>query len=146
MMRTMLRMSMVGAFLLTGVVTSAWAFGPAGGSGIGMGSAGSRGVAMITGKVLCTNCSLDQMREAHPEMRQLYQLNHPKGQIVVHVHSVNGRDNWRAPQHDTLGLRSPAGIFQSLASMDNMMKEMEITSVLSKDGRNLDVYDVAVSG
>ncbi len=144
MIRTSI-VSTVGMLLLSGVVSSALAFGT-GGAGIGLGGMGSRGMSLITGKVLCTNCTLDQMRQSHPELRQLYQLNHSEGQIVVQVSSVNGQESWRAPQSDELGVRSLAQVFQALTSKDNMMKEIKITSLLSKDGRNLDIFDVAVSG
>ena len=142
MIRTSI-VSTVGMLLLSGVVSSALAFGPGGG---GIGGIGSRGMSLITGKVLCANCNLEQMRQAHPESRQLYQLNHAEGQIVVQVSSVNGQESWRAPQSDELRVRSLAQVFRALTSKDNMMKDIEITSLLSKDGRNLDIFDVAVSG
>ena len=56
----------------------------------------SRGLLHIKGKVLCAGCPLNELRRTASAGRQLYQLTHEQGQVVVDIRSVNGFPAWHS--------------------------------------------------
>jgi len=141
----MLKTGMVVALLLTGVATGARGQSGGGGGMTGVGG-GGRQVLRITGKVVCVNCSLDEVHKAQPNLGRLYQFTHRDGQAVVEVNMVNDSVRWSTltwpPQ---LWVRAEDEVFQRLIAEKNLSKEIEITGLLS-NSRTLDMFDVAVRG
>jgi hypothetical protein len=78
--RKTLRTSLAAALLLAGVTTIAQ--GQTGG-GLGSFGGGTRGLIQIKGSVICTGCSLNEVREAQPQERKLHQLSCNHGQVVM---------------------------------------------------------------
>jgi len=129
--------------LLAGITTFAWGFAPGGGgSGFGV---GRKGLTIIKGRVLCAGCSLEEVRRTQPA-RQLYQLRHEKGQVVVRVSTVNDSPTWRyftwPPE---IRVRARDSLFQQLTAEENLAKEFEITGLFSATGA-LDIFAVITHG
>ena len=130
---------------LTMLSAAAFAFGP-GGGGSGFGGASGRGMTLITGKVVCTACDLTEVRQGQPDLLQLYQLKHTQGQVVMQIKTIGGSTVWQLSESLEFSVRAKDSVFARLAAEENIMKEIEITSVLSKDRRHLDIFDVAIQG
>src|SRR5262245_22218444 len=95
-----LRASLAALLLLTGLTPSAQALVPGSGApGFGV---GRRGPTLIKGTVLCSGCTVDEVRQAQPQERKLYQLSHKRGQIVLKVQSINGSEMWDLPESPRL--------------------------------------------
>ena len=143
--RKMLKTGVTATLLLAGLTTGAHAFIGISGGATGIGG-GGRGALRITGKIVCTNCSLDEVRKAQPNLYHLYQLTHKDGQAVVEVDTVNSSARWGMltwpPQ---LWVRAEDKILQQLTAEKNSSKDIEITGILS-NSRTFDVFDVAVQG
>jgi hypothetical protein len=149
-MRTTLALTM----LLAGLVPSAWAQV---GVGIG-GTAGSvggelRGPTVIEGKVLCAQCTLEDVQAAQPRLTNLYELRHPQeGKVVMQI----------APRQDTsaysawwqsdgaiwwqsvvgpgysVSVRAPRSLFRQLMAEENLLKQVQLSGLL----RRTRMYDV----
>ena len=138
-----LRTSLAAALLLAGVTTLAQ-----GQTGGGLGSFGgsSRGPIQIKGSVVCTGCSLNEVREAQPQERKLYQLSYNHGQVVMKISTVNN-----SALFDVIGgtsrlwVRAPASVLQQLGAEENLFKEMEITGALHTT-RTVDVASITIRG
>lgn len=132
--------------LLTSISTTALGFGPGGGAGFGLAGTRGSGMTLIRGKVLCAECSLEEVRQSQPDLEQLYQLTNAEGQIVMQFRSVNSSEVWRFSGPPQFSVRSKASVFRQLTTEENLLKDVEITSVLSKDVRNLDIFAVTIQG
>src|SRR5215470_1255655 len=93
--RKMMRTGAAATLLLVGIATGTHAFSGVGGGATGLGG-GGRYALRLTAKVVCTGCSLDEVRKAQPELYHLYQFTHKKGQVVVEVTAVNDSTRWGA--------------------------------------------------
>jgi len=142
---TTIKKAVVAVLPLIGIATTALGFGP-GGVGPGLGGTRGAGMTLITGKVLCAQCSLEEVRQSQPELEKLYQLTGAQGHVVMQFRSVNGPEVWRFPGPPQFSVRSKASVFQQLTTEEHLLKDVEITSVLSKDARNLDIFDVTILG
>src|SRR5262249_37363943 len=114
--------------------------------GVGLSSFGGerRGVIQITGKIVCTGCSLDEVSNAQPNLYHLHQLTHRRGQLVMEVQTVNDSQRWSAlTWPPRLWVRANEQILQELAAEENLLKEVEINGLLN-NSRTLDVFDVTV--
>jgi hypothetical protein len=78
-----IRKGALAILILTSFTTGAQGQGPGGLPGSFGGSLKS--MTQITGTVVCAGCSLDEARKAHPELHDLYQLEHEQGQAVMQV-------------------------------------------------------------
>jgi hypothetical protein len=139
-----LRTGMAAALLFAGLVTGAQGFASGGGgSGFGV---GRRGVTTLKGTVLCAGCRLADVGQGQSNKPQLYQFIHQRGQIVIRVSAVNNTPVWRyftwPPQ---IRVRAQDSLFQQLAAEENLMKEVEITGLLSTT-RALDIFAVTFKG
>jgi hypothetical protein len=138
-----LRTSLAAALLLTGLTTGAQGFVPGGATpGFGV---GGRGPTSIKRTVLCSGCTVDEVRHARPDERKLYQLSHQRGQIVLQIHSINGAQMWDVPESSRLWVRGKDSLFGQLSAEETVMKEVEITGLLSNT-RTLDLFAVAIRG
>jgi hypothetical protein len=137
------KVGMAAVLLLASVATSAQSFVPGGGaSGFGI---GGRGMTIMKGTILCAGCTLDEVRKAQSDTHHLYQLTHTQGQVVMRVTSVNGSGLWEAPWPPRFSVRAKDSVFQQLTAEENLLKEMEITGMLSNT-RTLDIFMVTISG
>lgn len=136
--RQMLAIGITTAVLLTSLPPVARAISPGGGSFPFGGEL--RGSTKITGRIVCTACTLDDVRAAQPELPRLYQLNHQKGQLVITVQSVSEPARWDSivGMSKHLWVRSPAELFQQLSAEENLFKEVTILGLL----RNNSTFDM----
>ena len=146
-MTTLHRMisSMATVLLLVGITTSAHGLVGAGGApGVGVGNSGR--MVHIGGTVLCTECSLEDVRQAHPGEHHLYQLNYTQGHLVLQVHWVNHSNrsiHLASPPH--LWVRAADSVLQQLSAEENLFQELELTAML-RSTRTLDLTTVTVQG
>jgi hypothetical protein len=138
-----LRMGMAAALLLAGITTGAQGFAPGGGGSFG---GGVRSVLQLRGTVLCAGCSLEEARKAQPNERQLYELRHRRGHVVMRVSAVNGSQVWgRVVWPPQLWVRAKDQVFLQLCAEENLWKELEITGLLNTS-RTLDIFRVTIRG
>ena len=139
-----IKIGVAAVLLLAGLTTAAR--GQVAGGGLSVFGGESRGIMQITGKVVCSGCSLDEVRKAQPNQHSLYQFTHKRGQIVMAVSMVEDAQRWNtltgSPQ---LWIRADDQLLQKLSAEENLFKEIEITGLLNNT-RTLDVFDVAVHG
>ncbi len=104
----------------------------------------STGLLHIKGKVLCAGCALDELRRTASAGRQLYQLTHEQGQVVVDIRSVNGFPAWHSfSWPGEIRVRAQDELFHKLIAEENLFKEVEITGLLSTT-KALDIFDVKI--
>lgn len=132
-----LRTAAVAGLLLSGMTNGAQGFVP-GGTGGGIGG-GLRGMVVIKGTVVCTACSVHEVRKAQPDLRNLVELLRQDKQIVLQIHAVNGSSLWDAPLSVRWSVRAQEEVFRQLTAEENSRKEVEITGLL----RNTQVLDIA---
>ena len=143
--RNMLDISIVAALLLTSFLTGAQALGSEGRGLPPFGEELQR-VTRITGSVVCVECDLNEVRAAQPGVLNLYQLNHPHGQLVMTVESVTESTHWErfvgVSRHISVG--APASLFQQLTAEENLFKEVVIRGLLSSH-RMLDIGAITIA-
>jgi hypothetical protein len=131
--------------LLTSLGTAAVAQGVVGGFSSGL-SGDERRLLQINGNVVCSQCSLEEVRQAQPQERRFYQFAHKNGQLVFKVISTNNPSMFQAlAWPPRLWVRASDEVLQKLSAEDNLFKPLGITGVL-RTTRTLDVTDVALSG
>ncbi len=137
-----LKFGVAAALLLVGIAAGAQEQAPGGGGGSLGGE--TRGLMQIRGTVVCTGCSLEEVREAQPSQHDFYQLLHQRGQVVMQVSWVNNSQRWdhlAAPPR--LWVRATDRLFQQLSAEENLLKEIEITGLL-RNSRTLDIFAVTI--
>ena len=140
--RKTLRAGMAATLLLAGI--TAGAHGDIGAVGSSFGPGG--GAVQIRGKVICTACSLDEVRQAQPFEPALYQLSSKQGQLVLQVNWVSNAAHWQqVVWPPRLWVRGEDGLIQQLSAEANLFKEMEIQGILSNT-RTLDLTSITLSG
>ena len=134
---------LVATLLLAGFTTGAQGQFSVGGRMPSFGGE-SRGVIQLTGKVLCTGCSLDEVSKAQPYLHHLYQLTHRRGQLVMEVQTVNDSQRWSTlTWPPRLWVRANEQLLQQLGAEENLFKAVELTGLLN-NARTLDVFDITV--
>ena len=136
---------MAATILLSGLGTGAVAQGFVG--GFSSGSSGDvRRLLQINGSVVCSQCSLEEVRQAQPQERDFYQFSHKNGQLVFKVTSINNPSRFHAlASPPRLWVRASDEVLQQLSAEENLFKPIGITGIL-RTTRTLDVTDVALSG
>jgi len=138
-----LRTGMAATLLLAGITAGAQGDIGAGGSSFGPDGAG---LVHLRGKVLCTACSLDEVRHAQPNEPALYQLSYKQGQLVMQVSWVNTTARWhRVVWPPRLWVRGEESLLEQLSAEANLFKEVEIHGILSNT-RTLDLTSITLSG
>lgn len=108
--------------------------------------AGVRRPMRINGSVVCSDCRLEEVRQAQPRERGFYQFAHKNGQLVFQVTSVNQPTRFHAlTWPPRLWLRASDAVLRQLAAEETLFKPISITGLLSTT-RTLDVTEVAISG
>ena len=106
----------------------------------------ARGALHITGKVVCAQCSLEEIRTTQSDQGQLYQFTHAQGGIVMRVRSVNDSPTWRYfGWPSEIQVRAQDEIFQQLTAEENLYKDVEIEGALSTT-KTLDIFAVTING
>ena len=106
----------------------------------------SSGMTQLAGKVVCVGCSLEEVRQAHPHLHDLYLLRHRQGQVVMEVDTVSERPLWSyLAWPPRLWVRADDKLFAQLTAEKNLFKEIGITGLL-RNTRTLDVFDIIVRG
>jgi len=103
----------------------------------------------LTGKVVCVNCDVREVRKAHPQSTNLYllkHLGHEQEKLVFELTKVTDPQRWSAIVFPSvLVVRSTAAVFHKLTAEQNLFKQLTLVGVLHGD-RVLDVSDVTVNG
>jgi hypothetical protein len=145
MLRTRFQTAVTVTVLLTGLGTAAVAQGFVGGFSSGYGG-GVRSPLRINGSVMCSNCSLDEVRQAQPQERGFYQFSHKNGRLIFEVASVNDTSTFYAlAWPPRLWLSASDEVLRQLSAEENLFKPIGLTGILSTT-RTLYVTDVAISG
>jgi hypothetical protein len=145
MLRTRFQTAVTVTVLLTGLGTAAVAQGFVGGFSSGYGG-GVRSPLRINGSVMCSNCSLDEVRQAQPQERGFYQFSHKNGRLIFKVASVNDTSTFYAlAWPPRLWLSASDEVLRQLSAEENLFKPIGLTGILSTT-RTLYVTDVAISG
>lgn len=138
-----LRMAAVVGLLLSGITSGAQGFVP-GGAGGGIGG-GLRGMVVIKGTVVCTACSVYEVRKEQPVPRNLVELLRQDKRLVLQIHTVNGSSLWDAPLSVRWPVRVQEEVFRQLTAEENDQKNVEITGIL-RNTPLLDIATVTITG
>lgn len=145
--------TMIGTTVLAiGLTTGAWAQAggavpmTAGGGRAGMGEL--EGSMTMQGSVVCIDCTLEEARNAHPNVSDLYQLTRAtpgEGHIVMKVNEVNNKMWWETlvGLSHRLPVRAEDHVWKGLAAEENLFKNMQIFGMLQQS-RVLDISEVKV--
>lgn len=137
------RTGMAATLLLAGI--AAGAYGEIGGIGSSFGPPGTDAMR-LRGKVLCTSCSLEEVRRTQPHEFSLYQLSHKQGQLVMQINWVSNTARWhRVVWPPRIWVRGEASLMQQLNAETNLFKELEIQGMLSNT-RTLDITSLTRGG
>lgn len=138
-----LRTGMAATLLLAGI--AAGAHGEIGDIGSSFGPPGASAV-QLRGKVLCTSCSLDEVRQTQPHEPGLYQLSYKQGQLVMQINWVSNAARWqRVVWPPRVWVRGEASLMQQLSAEANLFQELEIQGTLSNT-RTLDITSLTRTG
>ncbi|MGE0822413.1 MAG: hypothetical protein AB7G75_02645 [Candidatus Binatia bacterium] len=133
----------VAALLLLG---GSVAYAQAPGGGLGAFGGELRGESRVEGKVLCVDCSIQDIHKAYPDLTDLYLLKHGKDTAVLHVSRMSNPQRWETivfpPE---LQVRGKDKVVQKLTAEKNLWKNVQIEGLL-RDDRVLDVVKVTVQG
>lgn len=138
-----LRVSMV-ALMLAGSVSMVSLAQSYGGGFAGSPFGATRTLLSLQGRVLCADCTLEDVRQAQPRTRSLYQLTSQQGQVVMQITKVNHEDIFHAVAWPPrLWVRAAAPLLQQLRAEENWRKEMELRGFLSST-RTFDLATLTV--
>jgi hypothetical protein len=133
------------ALVLGGIGITAVSHGFVGGVGPGL-SGSVRTPLRINGSVVCTGCSLEEVKRTQPKEHDLYQFSHKNGQLIFKVASVNNRSIFNAlAWPPRLWVRASEETLRKLSAEENLFKPIGITGILSST-RTLDVAEVIIGG
>jgi hypothetical protein len=136
--------SLVVALMLGGIGVTAVAHGFVGGVATGLGES-MRTPLRLHGNVVCTECSLEEVRRAQPREHDLYQFTHKNGQLIFKVTSVNHESMFNAlAWPPRLWVRASDETLQKLVAEENLFKPIGITGLLNST-RTFDIAEVTVS-
>lgn len=95
---------------------------------------------------MCVGCSLNEVRTGQPELQRLYQLNHPHGQLMMTVESVNEAARWESivGLSHQISARAPASLFRQLTAEENLLKKVVILGLL-RSNRTLDIGEITIA-
>lgn len=92
---------------------------------------------LLTGKVICTGCTLDEVRKAQPNIpdTRLYEVTYDQGQMVTELHWINN-PWWRDKliTSHKVRLRADKDLMQQVLAEGNQSKELQATGTISHLG------------
>lgn len=91
----------------------------------------------LTGKVLCTGCTLEEARKAHPNVPdiRLYEVHSAQVSMVTALHWINNprwQDGLRTPH--LVRLRVDNALLQSILRQEHWARKLQVTGLLSHMG------------
>lgn len=142
MLNKLSHMSLMAILLVFGVAISAQGFK------IGVGSGGDARFLRLTGQLVCTECTMDEVKQAQPA-KNLYELQYGANQkVVVSLDWDNEyyRDGWRhlVGLSDELWVRAADTVLQQISAEENMFKQFVMIATLRKS-RTLDIASLRLS-
>jgi hypothetical protein len=104
-----------------------------------------RGIVRVRGYIVCTDCTLREVRKNQPALTGLYQLNHEQKRAVMKVEWVNERAWWQSivGLSHRLQVRGAENVIQKLWAEENLFEDLEIIGLL-RTTRMFDVNDVVL--
>lgn len=131
--------------VLGGIAITTVSHGFVGGFGSGLGRS-VRTPLHINGSVVCTECSLEEVKRTQPKEHDLYQFSHRNGQFIFKVTSVDDRSFFNAlAWPPRLWVRASEETLRQLSAEENLFKPISITGILSST-RTLDIAEVTIGG
>ena len=130
------------SFMLAGITTGTQGFVGPGSSLSVMGE--SRGLTQFRARLICVECSLDEVQKTQPDKRMLIELRHNQGRVVMQMTWINEGSVCSHIMVPRMLVRAQPGLFQQLMAEENMFKEVEILGVINRS-RTLDMSIVAIS-
>jgi hypothetical protein len=145
----LLHSGVLGALLLAAFSTSALGQAVGGGGGLGTGAgvptvgSPTPGTTQLSGRVLCTNCSLEEMQAKQTENdKTLYELAHDQERAVLKLETVNNERRWdEVNLTQRLQVRGAEELWQKLTAAENLNKQVALAGTLSST-RALDLTSV----
>jgi len=133
-----IRTSFAALLMAGGLSSSVYALG-----GIGPFGGELRQLTQVKAKVVCINCSIDEVRKTEPNSdAKLYQLSHNDGQVVIEVTGLNEEHRWRSiVGQANLLVRSSPAVFEKLMADENRFQEIQLTGLL-KSTRTFHLYHI----
>lgn len=132
--------SVAAALLLVGAAAGAHGF--TGGGVLNQRLAGMR----FRGRVVCTRCTLAQVRVAPPDQwsNHFYRITHGQEQAVLEVEWVSNPLQWsHLMTTPHLRLRGADSFFEQLTAEESRFKEIEVFGTLSSS-QTLDTWQVTL--
>ena len=121
------------ASLVTGAQSEGWRGG-------GLGSGLGKGWVQLHGRILCASCTLEDLHQTFPVQHQrLYQLEHRLGRVVIEANSEQPPFPYRR-----FWLKSDDQVFATLATEENLFKEVEVSGLLREYLPTAGTLDLAV--
>lgn len=102
-----------------------------------------RGIVRVRGYVVCTNCTLREVRKSQPGLTRLYQLTAGEKRAVMTVEWVNERAWWESivGLSHRLQARGSESVLQKLWAEENLFEDLEIIGLL-RTSRVFDIHDI----
>lgn len=113
-----------------------------GGFALGTGEAGMQ----IKGRVVCTGCSLAEVRKTRSDRwgNHIYRLTHRQEQVVMAVDWISDSRRWNhLITFPHLRLRGDERLFATLTAEENLFKEVQLAGILSPS-QTLDMNTVTL--
>lgn len=87
----------------------------------------------LRGRVVCTGCSLAEVREARPDKwsNHLYHMTYRQQQMVMEITRISDSRRWnRLITTPSLQLRGADSFLEQLTAEANRLKEVEVSGIL----------------
>ena len=98
----------------------------------------------VEGRIMCVECSLEDVQKQHPQAHSLYQLTHQRGRIVMQIDDVGDLRQWqRDTLSNTLHIRAADEVLSELTDAQTVQKDVTLIGRLGSD-HVLDVTSIRV--
>lgn len=98
----------------------------------------------VAGRILCVECSLEDVRKQHPQAQSLYQLTHQRGRMVMQIDDVGDLRQWqRDTLSPTLHIRAADEVLSELMDAQSVQKDVTLAGRLGSD-HVLDITSIRV--
>ena len=133
--------------LCAGFYTQAWGQAAAPGAGVGAVGGELRGPMVVEGRILCVDCSRDEVRKDQPKLFNLYEFSHGKQHLVMKVDEANSAARWEniVGLSQQVTVRANDKVWKRLTAEENLFRKVELIGRLSST-RTFDVSQVKVGG
>jgi hypothetical protein len=138
----------LGALVLGVSISGVWAeqeAGPVSGRSAASDSAGQpeREIS-VEGRIMCVECSLEDVRKQHPQAQSLYQLTYQRGRMVMQIEDVDDLRQWqRDTLSHTLHIRAAEDVLSALTDAQTVQKDVTLAGRLGSD-HVLDVTGIRI--